>query len=414
MQNSNRFFDPAKCRADNGEARQHAGFDLARLKSQRRRHCPYYLSARTKWTRSDAVFRLRSIRRHSYFRRRDQKVVNPELVRDLEIVQDRFDQYIEDTRDLKCALVHNESGEIKLIDYKTRFTDEDRKKTTIARFFRSWEKAGESYNTGVFLTLTSYPPSEAPKHQHRTSLWHVNRHFAVAWNAYLSLLAKRERAARRDELLDAMRDRVRKVRTVFKDRRTGKIRLTKTERSEALAPIKGKSFRPRYIQVYEFQKNGMIHGHCVIFGKHWLDSFDQIKSDWQRLGQGERIHVYALHKEGEVWQWSKGAPKDSRNRQPVDYLAKYLGKGVRLSSGHGMYWAINKRFFTNSRALISDQDLPMELEDLPAQYEYLGSFRGDDIPGWLIIGQRKREIAGRSGGGWLDPLGWNRAPGVPA
>lgn len=414
VQNSNHFLDPAKCRRDTADLRERTGLTLAGLKVQRRK-CPYYLAARTKHIRADAVFKLRTVRRHSYFRRRDKRVVNPELLRDLSFVQDRFEQYADQVKDLKCALVHKENGAIKLIDYQTRFTDESRKDQTIARFYHSWEKAGEIYNTGVFLTLTSYPPSEAPKHQHRTSLWHVNRHFAVSWNAYITLLAKRERAARRDELLEAMRSRVSKIRAVRYDK-AGNVRLTREERSEALAPMKGQSYRPRYIQVYEFQKNGMIHSHCVIFGKHWLDSFDQIKGDWVRLGQGERIHVYGLHKEGAVWRWSKGAPADSRNREPVDYLMKYLGKGVRLSSSHGMYWAINKRFFTNSRALVSDRDLPVEYEKLPAQYEYLGSFRGDDLPAWLIIDQRMKERQGgsRDPKGWLDPLGWNRSPGVPA
>lgn len=411
MQNSNHFLNSAKSRQESGQLRS----QLTDQKVQRHRKCPYYLGARTRGIRIDAVFKLRSVRRHSYFRRRDRKVVNPELVQDLEFIQDRFDRYANEVRDLKCALVHRENGTFKLIDYQTRFTDETRKDGTIARFYRTWEKAGESFNTAVFLTLTSYPPSEAPKHQYRQSLWHVDRHYAVAWNAYMSKLAKRERAARRDELLDAMREQVRKVRQVFMDRKTGKIRLKREERTAALEPMKGQTFRPKYLQVYEFQKNGMIHGHCVIFGKHWLDSFEQIKQDWQLTGQGERIHIYALHKEGDIWQWSKGSPQDSRNRQPVDYLMKYLGKGVRVSSGHGMYWAINKRFFTNSQALVSDRDLPVDFEKLPAQYDYVGSFRGTDLPPWLITDNRKKAKAG-PGGGWLDPLGFgiDRSPGVPA
>jgi hypothetical protein len=413
MQNSNHFLKSAKSREESGQLRQ----TLPTQNVQRLRKCPYYVGARTRGIRIDAIFKLRSVRRHSYFRRRDRKVVNPELQGDLEFVQDKFDHYVEDIRDLKCALVHRQNGTIKLIDYQTRFTDETRKDGTIARFYRTWEKAGESFNTAVFLTLTSYPPSEAPKHLYRQSLWHVDRHYAIAWNAYMAKLAKRERAARRDDLLDGMRLQVQKVRAVFMDQKTSKVRLRREERIAALEPMKGQSFRPKYLQVYEFQKNGMIHGHCVIFGKHWLDSFEQIKRDWQLTGQGERIHIYALHKEGEVWQWSKGSPQDSRNRQPVDYLMKYLGKGVRLSSGHGMYWAVNKRFFTNSQALISDRDLPVDFEKLPVQYEYLGSFRGEDLPPWLITDHRRKATAGGdSGGGWLDPLGFgiDRSPGVPA
>jgi hypothetical protein len=433
MQNSNRFFNSAKCRTEWGNLKQDIGVSLAQLKLQRRKHCPYYLSSRTRSTRIDAVFKLRTIRKHSHFKRRDPRKVNPELQRDLDFVQGKFDHYADDVRDLKCALLHKESGEVKLIDYQTRFTDETRKDGIIARFYRTWENASEAYNTAILLTLTSYPPSEVPKHQHRTSLWHVNRHFSVAWNAYLSLLQKRWKADRRDELLDIKRRDVVRVRPV----RTGpdkKIMLSRSERSSALEPMKidfhirekvrqikgtGRilltddefdqcdekiNFRPRYLQVYEFQKNGMIHGHCVIFGRQWLDKFDQVKQDWIRLGQGERCHLYAMHNDGAGWKWNDTKPNDSRNRQPVDYLMKYLGKGVRLSMNHGMYWAINKRFFTNSQVLVHNKDLPVDFEKLPAQYEFIGTKKSEDIPVWLAMRDRANRIRDR--GGALDPLGW--------
>lgn len=404
MQNSNHFYENAKSRTENGQLRADI-FEKKMQSAPKSCKCPYRISSRTRSTRLDAVFQLRRINQHRKFKRRDPRFVNPELVRDLDYVQAKFDNYVEDIRDLKCALVHQEDGHIKLIDYQTRFTDETRKDGVIARFYRTVEKATETYNTGVFLTLTSYPPSEGSRLQHRSSLWHVNRYFAKTWNAYISLLQKRKRAARRDELLDAMRTRVKKVRS-FKVDDQGKIKLTREERTEALKPMRAENFRPKYLMVYEFQKNGMIHGHCVIFGQQWLDSFEQIKADWQRLGQGERIHVYGIRNEGAGWQWSKGQPQDSRNRQPVDYLMKYLGKGVRLSQGHGMYWAINKRFFTGSQVLTQDKDLPVEMEKIPSHYEFLGSFRGEDIPVWLTMRNRARDIGSRAGGGWLDPLGW--------
>lgn len=407
MQNSNRYFENAKSRTEMGQLRA----DLPDRKMQsapKSCRCPYRISARTRGTRLDAVYQLLRINQHRKFKRRDRRVVNPELVRDLDYVQAKFDNYVEDISDLKCCLIHKEDGHIKLIDYQTRFTDETRKDGVIARFYRTVEKATETYNTGVFLTLTSYPPSDGSKHQHRSSLWHVNRYFARTWNAYISLLQKRNRAARRDELLDAMRYQVKKSRPfIFKD---GKVKLTREERTKALAPMHQENFRPKYLMVYEFQKNGMIHGHCTIFGKQWLDSFEQIKSDWQRLGQGERIHVYGIKNEGTGWTWAKGSPQDSRNRQPIDYLMKYLGKGVRLSQGHGMYWAVNKRFFTGSQALTHDKDLPVEMEKLPAHYDFLGTIKGDDVPTWLIMRDRFR---GTAGGGWLDPLG-HPGQGVPA
>jgi hypothetical protein len=405
MQNSNHFYENAKSRRDMGQFRQDQ--ELTKMQSAPGScKCPYRVSSRTKGTRLDAIFQLRRISQHRKFQRRDKRVVNPELVRDLDYVQGKFENYVEDIADLKCALINREDGHIRLIDYQTRFTDESRKDGVIARFYRTVEKATASYNSGVFLTLTSYPPSEGSRLQHRTSLWHVNRYFARTWNAYISLLQKRKRSARRDELLDVMRSRVKKVRG-FRTDEEGKVKLTREERTEALKPMREENFRPKYLMVYEFQKNGMIHGHCVIFGTQWLDSFEQIKADWQRLGQGERIHVYGIKNEGAAWQWSKGQPQDSRNRSPVDYLMKYLGKGVRLSQGHGMYWAINKRFFTSSQALKHDNDLPVEMEKFPTRYDFLGTLKGDDIPVWLIMRNRARTLGQRSAGeGWLDPLGW--------
>jgi hypothetical protein len=129
--------------------------------------------------------------------------------------------------------------------------------------------------------------------------------------------------------------------------------------------------------------------------------------------------VYAIKNEGTGWTWKNAQPKDSRNRQPIDYLMKYLGKGVRVSQGHGMYWAINKRFFTNSQALQHDDDIPKELIKMPVFYDFLGTVKGDQIPSWLIQDPsrgRGRWVAGGGGGGISDPLGWgNREPGgIPA
>ncbi len=409
MQNSNHFYENAKSRQEMGQLRSDQGLKYA--KPSKSCKCPYRVSARTKRTRLDAVFQLRRINQHRKFQRRDPRVVNPELVQDLQYVQGKFENYVEDITDLKCALLNRDDGQIKLIDYQTRFTDETRKDGVIARFYRTIEKATESYNSGVFLTLTSFPPSEGSRLQHRTSLWHVNRYFARTWNAYISLLQKRKRAARRDELLDVMRSRVIKVRPYLLDENK-KVKLTREERTEALKPMREENFRPKYLMVYEFQKNGMIHGHCVIFGTQWLDNFDQIKSDWLRLGQGEHVHIYGIENEGDGWKWKKGQPKDSRNRQPVDYLMKYLGKGVRLSASHGMYWVVNKRFFTSSQALTHDDDLPVELEKFPSHYDFVGTIKGDDVPPWLLQRNRTRGIG--TGGGWLDPLGYgNSRPGVP-
>jgi hypothetical protein len=467
VQNSNQFLRGAKSRQEMQDAREKTEFNFAKLREMKKKNCPYFVSVRTKRDRMDAIFRLRGIRRHSMFKRRDKRIINEELRKGLEPVQDSFEKYRENIEGLQITLQHKESGEVKFIDYQTRFTDETRQDGIIARYHRVWAKASEGFNTGVMLTLTSYPPSEVPKHQHRTSLWHVDRFYSPAWNAYISKLTKRNRAARRDELLDLKRMEVEKIRSVWKKEErcyrcegTGKLKgigkekirvcpscagrghnmriaLTREERKEALLPmskdylcdqylekiretepdreeltedeIKEASapanFRPKYMQVYEFQKNGLLHGHVVIFGKSYLGYWEDIALDWMATGQGERIHVYGIQKEGNVWVWQKAQPQDARNRQPVDYLGKYLGKGVRVKAGHGMYWSINKRFFTNSRALNTDRELPDETEKVESSYQFIGTTRGDVVPVWLRTLHTARE---KGSAGYLDALGWSR------
>ncbi|MFA4928255.1 MAG: hypothetical protein WC558_07045 [Patulibacter sp.] len=469
VQNSNQFLRGAKGRREMQEVRENAGINFAKLKIQKkRRPCPYYVSVRTRTDRMDAIFRLQGIRRHSMFKRRDQKVLNDEMIKGLAPVQVSFEKYMETIEGLQITLQNKESGEIKFIDYQTRFTDETRKDGTIARYHRVWNKAGDCYNTGVLLTLTSYPPSEVPKHFHRQSLRHVDRHFGPAWNAFMSKLTKRNRAIRRDELLDLKRMEIEKIRSItLKQERcwhcegTGKVKgvtkatkirtcprckgkghlmkiaLTKAERTEALLPMSKKylcdlkleeilktepdrieltedeiaevtesaSFRPRYLQVYEFQKNGLLHSHVAIFGKSYLAYWEDIALDWMKTGQGERIHVYGIQKQGNTWVWLKEQPKDARNRQPVDYLGKYLGKGVKTRSGYGMYFAINKRFFTNSRVLETDRELPDKTEKIESTYEFIGTTRNDEVPVWLRTLHTARE---KGKAGYLDALGWSR------
>lgn len=78
---------------------------------------------------------------------------------------------------------------------------------------------------------------------------------------------------------------------------------------------------------------------------------------------------------------------------------------------HGMYWAINKRFFTNSRGAISDEDLPGSPEKLPGQYEFIGTKKADEIPVWLSMLDRAHRIRQRSGSQGCARMG-SRDPGV--
>ena len=470
LQNSNHFFDSAKSRRQMQDAREKTGYNFAKLSLQKKRHCPYYISARTKHPRVEAIYTLMGIRRHALFKRRDKREVNPELRQRLEPVQTNFEHYMSEIEGLQICLQHKETGAVKFMDFQTRFTDKTRQDGTIAQYHSVWEKAGEGYNTGVLLTLTSYPPSEAPKKLYRKSEMHVNRHFGPSWNAFIAKLTKRNQAVRRDELLDLKRTEVERSRPVILKKErcwrcegTGKLKgvtkarpirtcpncggaghvmkiaLTKAERTAALLPMSKKylcdraleeilktepdrieltkeeiaaatmpaNYRPKYLQVYEFQKNGLLHSHVAIFGKSYLGYWEDIALDWMQTGQGERIHVYGIQREADRWVWLKEQPKDARNRQPVDYLGKYLGKGVKTRGGYGLYWTINKRFFTNSRAFTEDRELPDATEKI-VSYEFIGTTRNEEIPVWLRSLHQGRA---KAGAGWSDPLGWDSGGG---
>jgi len=343
-----------------------------------------------------------------------------------------------------------------VLDYQTRFTDEGRTKEEIKKFHDTWKEAGKNYDGAVFLTLTSDPASNA-------SLWDVNRHFAPAWNTYLQLLTKRFRAKRRDELIAVLlsdlktRDSDRWIRVDRERRenqekvareirqmedRKGYAEMPKAEQQARRFRIERKldpwlgltneekftiradleyrtmpdgtvikeSYRPVYLAVYEFMENGLLHSHITIFGTTWIDRIDQIKADWDRLGQGAMAHAYAMNKSPSgVWEWLGKPPADSRNRQPVDYLIKYLIKGLYTKEGHGMYWAMNKRFFTRSRSLDGGW---IDYSDGKTVWELLASLHEDQIPMAIKKQQRGAPVLRA----WYDAHGWGGSPGpgVPA
>lgn len=347
-------------------------------------------------------------------------------------------------------------GNEMVLDYQTRFTDQGRTKEEIKKFHDAWRQAGEKHDGAVFLTLTSDPSSNG-------SLWDVNRHFAPAWDEYLALLTKRFRARRRDELIeiflndlkktDASRwelieikrknnrakiaaelSRVQdteyfrnlptkdqeKIRARIERKIQPFIGLTKQEKGDILVNLDtrtlddgsviAENYRPTYLCVYEFQENGLLHAHITIFGTTWLDSIDNVKADWIRLGQGAMVHAYAMTKNpaSGVWEWlGKSQPKDARNRQPTDYLIKYLIKGLYTREGHGLYWALNKRFFTRARSLDSGW---IDYSDGKSVWELMASLHEDHIPMALKIKQRGAPALKA----WYDRFGASDPPGVPA
>ena len=79
-----------------------------------------------------------------------------------------------------------------------------------------------------------------------------------------------------------------------------------------------------YICVREYQKNGNVHYHIIIFGIRWLKFQKIISQWWEEYGQGSQVNLNAIRfdsERGYVWE-SGAAPQDSEGRQPMEYLKK--------------------------------------------------------------------------------------------
>lgn len=228
---------------------------------------------------------------------------------------DLFDNYNERVSDAIISLLpdpeHDFLGPPLELPYKTRFNDEGRKVEQLKNYERAWDTAAARYRTAIMITLTTDPKIQA-------SLWDANRKQAKNLNRLLSHLSRDYGA------------------------------------------------RPTYINVNEFQpKNGRIHLHLVIFGKSYIMPMRKLSALWDKYGQGSIVHFHKLRKDQDgAWTWDRQKPKDTKGKSPIDYLKKYLKKGLFDETNY-QFWIYNTRFFTNSRKL-----LPKKLKKLSRHHYY--------------------------------------------
>lgn len=344
--------------------------------------------------------------------------LRPELTHILDCIKKPYERYISMVQDTAIVLcpygmeTKLDQATLQFLPYKTRFTAIDRQLNNLDRYKALWEESKQYYDEAVFLTLTTAPA----KHQ---TLWHANRHFAKAWNRYMALLTKRNRkAAKKNGTYD---DEL--------------------------------SYRPRYICVYEFQKNGLLHCHAILFGIDKIANDRQISEDWDRCGQGSITKQIPLKLRDNQWGWkhqNQRPPDAAKDESPERYLKKYLEKAIHGHQDFELYWAINKRFLSSSRTLSPyPQPRPRRehQEDEPAGYikhpetgeeipyynekppepeplttkfwTYVGTFRGGIVPDWLLRKiQTRKPAAAKHGDGELDTPGntkrwWNAKPKHP-
>jgi hypothetical protein len=110
--------------------------------------------------------------------------------------------------------------------------------------------------------------------------------------------------------------------------------------------FKKKSKQMPYINVREFQENGRLHMHIVIFGislsqnvvdhKKKIYTNDLVQDAWDRYGQGSITDTRPLEwredRQELWWESRSNKPADCGNESPFRYLKKYLKK---VLSGNG-------------------------------------------------------------------------------
>ncbi len=290
---------------------------------------------------------------------REQKTdpIRPELQEILDKFKKPFQRYIDEIHDKAIVLCPFGRADkidqdiLKLIPYRTRFTDKFRQLTNLDSYDGTWETSKRYYKNAVFVTLTTAPGMHE-------NLWLADRHFAVAWNRYMSLLTKRNiKAAKRAGQYD-----------------------------------KKHSYRPKYLCVYEFQHNGLLHCHAILFGIDRIANDKQISFDWERCGQGKITKQIPLVNKNNTWGWKHEKPKDAgKDETPEKYLRKYLQKAIHDHVDFELYWAVNKKFFSKSRSIIpndhpdaKNKKTKAQRIKIPPMWEFLGTISGGIFPQWLI------------------------------
>jgi len=286
----------------------------------------------------------------------------PLTLRDYERLARHFSDYLADVSKRVIVLRHRDEERLLGLPYKHRFRS---LKRLMASFREAWFMLGGEHDIAVFITLTMEP---------RGTLLETAQLASVALDRFLSWL----------------------------QRRLG--------------------FRPKYIAVFEFQTNGAVHIHMVLFGVRSIADYRELDSYLPTIGFGRIHEEYQVVKvEKGKWVWRNKKPQGTMARGVDDYLGKYLEKSFEgdfedtlpgalkdieelgidedtplvLSSFDeetkkrlkwalaplkiALYFATNKRFFTCSR-----YPRPVPKEPRVVRWVYVGSFSLDELPDWVL------------------------------
>ena len=412
-------------------------FEL-RLESQPEKALPksdWLPGGRISWYRIQAIRKLQKIRDPSLFvRQKDENGksrLNPKLTQAQKEISKMFEVWKRDISRRNIVMRDTSAGGRYLImNCKTRFTDTGRHWQNEKTYRTAIKKSLEDYSDGFFITLTSDPQI----HMRRAGE-EFERHVK---DPQTGTTYEFELTGQGGSLWTANRSESKAFRKWY-ERMCYRLQ-----------------YRPPYIRVVEFQKNGLIHTHLLLFGtsgEYWerdkrgrlirKTQFDweQLARDWgERYNQGIMNQVYRVKNINGVWEWAhKGEqPDDTHGRTPADYLGKYLKKasdiptikcecGEICSSADGddivcpkcghrhkapadgrfMYWAMGKRFFTISQCLreydYDDLILKDDLKKLSTStWEYVGTPYTADTLAYIQRHARKKHVPPKlSGHGWV-------------
>jgi hypothetical protein len=253
--------------------------------------------------------------------------------KDKDLLRDLFLDYLDDVKNRRIVLLSKYNCDdplelIKVIPYKTRFTDPSYTKRLLKHYNKIWVKASNDFKFGVFLTVTTDPNRFG-------NLWLGWRHFNVALNRFFSYLRKYSES------------------------------------------------KIVYLCAYEFTDSGLLHAHIVLFGLKYLLPKRAITYLWDRCGQGTINYVYAIQNVNGKWVWARRKPERAKRSESVsEYLKKYIVKTIVRKIDNYLYWVSGKRFYAYSIRYFTMEKLSKVKESI---YAFFGSYNIYDMPLWLQV-----------------------------
>lgn len=155
--------------------------------------------------------------------------------------------------------------------------------------------------------------------------------------------------------------------------------------------------RPKYVKIAEFQDNGRLHLHIIIFGLRRIgDKFKDLTPELERIGFGKINYIYPIKQvRNGKWVWANQKPEDAKTNNVQSHLKKYLEKALVEHEKIAMYWLTDKRFFTYSYSLgVGGVDGVV----VPEGWAYVGVWSVWDMPDFVMDNLVNPDLDFKGGG----------------